>query len=61
MSKDEIFRRYAGMWVALKHGVVVDARMSAHELHLGLHEMDIRDATVIRCPDVSEPELVGLG
>jgi hypothetical protein len=52
---------YAGAWVALKGGRVVDARPTPYELVASLHERDITDTTIIRVPDRDEAELVGLG
>jgi hypothetical protein len=60
-SIPEIQREYAGSWVALKDGVVVDARPTPYELVSALHERGITDTTIIRAPDHDEPELVGLG
>jgi len=56
-----IQHEYAGAWVAMKDGGVVEARPTPYELIAALHERDIVDATVIRMPAGSEPELVGLG
>jgi|GEM_PF-2233263 len=52
---------YAGLWVALKDGRVVDARPTPYELTMALHERDITDTTIVRMPGTDEPELVGLG
>jgi len=60
-SVPEMQREYAGSWVAMKDGVVVDARQTPYELVSALHERGIKDTTIIRAPDVNEPELVGLG
>jgi len=60
-TRDDIFRRFAGLWIALQNGVVVESRLNAHALHLALHERDITGVTILRCPDRDEPELVGLG
>ena len=57
----QVQRQHAGSWVALKDGVVVDARRTPYELMTALHERGITDTTVIRAPDLDEPELVGLG
>jgi uncharacterized protein DUF5678 len=56
-----IQRQYAGSWIALKDGRVVEARRSPYELMMILRERDIRDVTVIRAPAEHEVELVGLG
>lgn len=52
---------YAGAWVAMKGGEVVEARSTPYELIAALHARDIVDATVVRIPGDSEPELIGLG
>ena len=57
----EVQREYAGAWVALKDGEVVDARPTPYELIAYLHSRGIVDTTIIRVPSDSEPELVGLG
>jgi hypothetical protein len=57
----ELQRQYAGSWIALKSGAVVEARRSPYELMMVLRERDIRDVTVIRAPAEHEVELVGLG
>lgn len=61
LSIPEVQRQYAGSWVALKDGVVVDARRTPYELMSALHERGITDTTIIRAPDPDEAELVGLG
>lgn len=61
MNLPQIQKEYAGLWVALKGGQVVDARATPYELVQVLHERAIRDTTIIRIPSLSEPELVGLG
>lgn len=57
----EAQREYAGAWVALKDGHVVEARRTPYELVQVLHERDITDTAIVRIPDLNEPELVGLG
>lgn len=52
---------FAGLWVALKDGKVVEARRTPYELVMVLHERDITDTTIVRMPGTDEPELVGLG
>ncbi len=52
---------FAGLWVALKDGKVVEARQTPYELTMALHERDITDTTIVRMPGSDEPELVGLG
>jgi hypothetical protein len=57
----DIQRQWAGYWVAVKHGEVVEARENPHQLVMQLKERGIEDASIIRCPAAHEPELVGLG
>ncbi len=57
----EIQREYAGLWVAVKGGRVVDTRQTPHALVLALNEHHITGATVFRCPGTEEPQLVGMG
>ncbi len=40
---------------------MVEVRDTPYALVQALHEKNITDATIIRAPDASEPELVGLG
>lgn len=61
MNLPAIQREYAGLWVALKLGEVVDARETPYELVASLHSRSIRDTTIIRVPGLDESELVGLG
>lgn len=49
------------MWVAMRNGEIVEVRETFDKLMLALHERDITNVTVMRSPDVHEPELVGLG
>lgn len=57
----EALRSCPGMWVALLNGEMVEVRPTPYALVKALHERDIVEATIIRAPDVHEPELVGLG
>ena len=57
----QIRQQFAGSWVALKDGGVVEACRTPYELVAALHERNIVDTTIIRIPGESEPELVGLG
>jgi hypothetical protein len=57
----DIQQRYPGLWVAVVHGQVIDARDNPHALAVALHDHGVADATIFRCPAVDEPELVGLG
>lgn len=61
MNLPEIQREYAGSWVALKGGRVVEARPTPYELVAALHSRNVRDTTIVRVPTLEEPELVGLG
>lgn len=57
----EALRNCPGKWVALRQGEMVEVRDTPYALVQALHERDITDATIIRAPEVGEPELVGLG
>lgn len=57
----EIQKKWAGLWVAVKDGEVVESRPTAHALVFALKDRDIVGATVFRCPSDDEAELVGLG
>ena len=61
MTRDEIQREYAGNWVAVRDGKVVEAWENPYGLVQRLRERMIDDATIVRCPAASEPQLVGLG
>jgi hypothetical protein len=52
---------YAGLWVAIRDGRVVEAHRTPDELVAALHRRDITDATVMRLPGEYDKELVGLG
>lgn len=56
-----VIRPYAGNWVAVKQGRVVEAAETPYALSLRLRQRGIRDATIIRSPRREEAELVGLG
>jgi hypothetical protein len=57
----EALQSCPGKWIAVRQGQMVDVRDSPYALVQALHERDITDATIIRAPDIGEPELVGLG
>ena len=57
----EIQRQYPGLWVAVKHGQVVEARENPYTLYLRLQERGLSGTTIFRCPGRREAELVGLG
>jgi hypothetical protein len=57
----EIQNRWAGLWVAVKSGEVVEPRPTPDALVLALRDRDIVRATIFRCPADDEAELVGLG
>lgn len=56
-----ILREYAGLWVALRDGKVVEAGETPDQLVMALQRRAITDATIMRAPGPEEPELVGLG
>ena len=61
LSMIQIRHQFAGSWVALKDGGVVEASRTPYELIAALNARNIVDTTIIRIPSESEPELVGLG
>ena len=61
MTRDEMQRQYAGLWVAVRGDTVVEAWDNPHGLVQRLHERQITGATIVRCPPADEPQLVGLG
>ena len=60
-SMGEIQRDNPGLWVAVRDGQVVEAQPTAHALMEKLSYRGITGARVFRCPEIGEPELVGLG
>lgn len=61
VTRDEIQHEYAGNWVAVRDGEVVEAWENPYGLVQRLRERMIDDATIVRCPPAGEPQLVGLG
>ncbi len=57
----EIQQQYPGLWVAVVDGQVIDSRENPHALAVALLNHGVAVATILRCPAVDEPELVGLG
>lgn len=57
----DAIRDYAGLWVAVKNGQVVETAETPGLLSMRLFEREITDATILRSPRLDEPELVGLG
>lgn len=60
---EEAFTQCAGQWIAVdrRTGHVVAAKGSPYELSAHLKANCIRGVDVIRAPDPSEPEVVGIG
>lgn len=58
-----ILRQCAGNWIAVDRATneLVAARPTADELAIEIREKRLRNVAVMRAPDPSEPELVGLG
>jgi hypothetical protein len=57
-----LVRGFEGKWVALKGGEVVAARETPDAVYRDILEhSELRGATIIRVPDLAEPELIGLG
>lgn len=52
---------YAGCWVAIVDGDVVDANQSPYDLVASLQERGITGSTIVRVPAENEPETVGIG
>jgi hypothetical protein len=56
-------RGFAGNWVAVdrRTGEVVEAADSPYVLSARLRERGVKNVAIVRAPDETEPELVGLG
>jgi Family of unknown function (DUF5678) len=52
---------FAGRWVAVKDGHVVEAGRTPDAVMLKLRAKQVRGATILRVPAEDEPELVGIG
>lgn len=59
----DALRGFAGKWVAVdrRTGEAVDAAETPHALSARIREKCLRNVAIVRAPDSSEPELVGLG
>jgi hypothetical protein len=59
----EVIRDFAGQWVAVDRvtGEPRAASDSPYKLAAEIRSRQIRNVAVVRAPDPSEPELVGLG
>ena len=59
----EVLRDFAGQWVAVDRvtGEPRAASDSPYKLAAELRSRQIKNVAVVRAPDPSEPELVGLG
>lgn len=62
-SLASVLSEVPGCWVAVDRttGEPVEAADSPYELARRLRSRQIRNVAVVRAPDPSEPELVGLG
>ena len=62
-SLSSVLSEMPGCWVAVDRatGEPVEAADSPYELARRLRSRQIRNVAVVRAPDPSEPELVGLG
>lgn len=60
LSIADLQAEYPGCWVAIHDGVVVDASSSPYMLVKSLRERG-HTGTIVRVPDVNEPESVGIG
>jgi hypothetical protein len=52
---------FAGTWVAVKDGKVIEAGRTPDAVVMKLRARHIRGATLLRVPAEGEPELVGIG
>jgi len=52
---------YAGCWVAIADGDVVDANQSPYDLVASIQQRGITGTTIVRVPAENEPETVGIG
>lgn len=59
----EVLRDFAGQWVAVDRltGEPQAAANDPYKLAAELRSRQIKNVAVVRAPDPSEPELVGLG
>ena len=59
----EVLRAFAGQWVAVDRvsGEPMAAADTPYKLAAELRSRQIKNVAVVRAPDPSEPELVGLG
>ncbi len=59
----EVLAAFAGQWVAVdrRTGEPRAAAKTPYELSAVLKSRQIKNVAVVRAPDPSEPELVGLG
>lgn len=57
----ELLRGFAGKWVAIRDGEVVEVADTPYALVARLRERSIEDASVIRAPAEGEPEMVAFG
>jgi hypothetical protein len=60
-SNVEVLREFAGRWVAVRDGEVVDANDTFDGLVVRLRELRERGTTIMRVPSEGEPEPVGFG
>ena len=57
----DLLSQCPGKWVAIKNDEIVAVRETPDQLVQDLHDRGIEDATIMRAPAETEPELVGLG
>lgn len=59
----ETLREFAGSWVAIdRHsGQAVAAADTPYALSAQIRDRGLKDVAIVRAPDETEPELVGLG
>jgi len=59
----ETLRDFRGSWVAVDRttGEAVDAADNPYALAAKIRDRGLRNVAIVRAPDETEPELVGLG
>lgn len=59
----ETLREFRGSWVAVdrRTGEAVEAADTPHLLAAKIRERGLKNVAIVRAPDETEPELVGLG
>jgi hypothetical protein len=63
MPLAETLREFAGNWVAVDRntGEAVEAAETPYALSAKIRDQGLKNVAIVRAPDETEPELVGLG